>query len=52
MNLHLDVVITDGASPSAGHRPGAGGARRDAGAANDPEAPMDLRQKALRLAGR
>jgi thymidine phosphorylase len=39
MRLSLDVVITDGASPSAGHRPGAGGARRDAVLQNDPEAP-------------
>lgn len=53
MGLTLDVVITDGSQP-IGHGIGPVLEARDAMRvlANHPEAPMDLRQKALRLAGR
>jgi thymidine phosphorylase len=53
MNLSLDVVITDGRQP-IGFGIGPVLEARDVVRVleNDPRAPMDLRQKALRLAGR
>lgn len=53
MNLSLDVVITDGRQP-VGLGIGPVLEARDVMRVleNDPRAPMDLRQKALRLAGR
>ncbi|MGM0595349.1 MAG: thymidine phosphorylase family protein [Pseudomonadota bacterium] len=53
MGLHLEVIITDGAQP-VGHGIGPVLEARDAMQVlnNQPEAPADLRQKALRLAGR
>ena len=53
MNLSLDVVITDGRQP-IGLGIGPVLEARDVMRVleNDPRAPMDLRQKALRLAGR
>jgi thymidine phosphorylase len=53
MNLTLDVVITDGRQP-VGFGIGPMLEARDVMRVleNDPRAPMDLRQKALRLAGR
>ncbi len=53
MGIHLEVIITDGAQP-VGRGIGAVLEARDAMQIlrNDPEAPADLRQKALRLAGR
>lgn len=53
MNLSLDVVITDGRQP-IGFGIGPVLEARDVIRIleNDPRAPMDLRQKALRLAGR
>lgn len=53
MNLSLDVVITDGRQP-IGYGIGPVLEARDVMRVleNDPLAPMDLRQKALRLAGR
>jgi thymidine phosphorylase len=53
MNLTLDVVITDGRQP-IGQGIGPVLEARDVMRVleNDPLAPMDLRQKALRLAGR
>jgi len=53
MNLSLDVVITDGRQP-IGFGIGPVLEARDVMRVleNDPLAPMDLRQKALRLAGR
>jgi len=53
LGLTLDVVITDGSQP-IGHGIGPMLEARDVMAvlANDPGAPSDLRQKALRLAGR
>ncbi|TFH87897.1 thymidine phosphorylase family protein [Billgrantia azerbaijanica] len=53
MGLTLDVVITDGRQP-IGRGIGPVLEARDAMRVltNHPEAPMDLRQKALRLAGR
>lgn len=53
MNLSLDVVITDGRQP-IGFGVGPALEARDVMAVleNDPLAPNDLRQKALRLAGR
>jgi thymidine phosphorylase len=53
MHLSLDVVITDGRQP-IGHGIGPVLEARDVMRVleNDPRAPVDLRQKALRLAGR
>ena len=53
MGIHLEVVITDGAQP-VGHGIGPVLEARDVMQVlnNDPLAPSDLRQKALRLAGR
>jgi thymidine phosphorylase len=53
MNLSLDVVITDGRQP-VGFGIGPVLEARDVMRVleNDPRAPIDLRQKALRLAGR
>ncbi|MDE2418847.1 MAG: thymidine phosphorylase family protein [Burkholderiales bacterium] len=53
MQLSLDVVITDGRQP-VGNGIGPVLEARDVMQVleNDPRAPMDLRQKALRLAGR
>ncbi len=53
MKLSLDVVITDGRQP-IGNGIGPVLEARDVMRVleNDPRAPMDLRQKALRLAGR
>ena len=53
MHLSLDVVITDGRQP-VGNGIGPVLEARDVMRVleNDPRAPMDLRQKALRLAGR
>jgi thymidine phosphorylase len=53
MQLSLDVVITDGRQP-IGFGIGPALEARDVMRVleNDPRAPMDLRQKALRLAGR
>jgi thymidine phosphorylase len=53
MNLSLDVVITDGRQP-IGFGIGPVLEARDVMQVleNDPRAPIDLRQKALRLAGR
>ncbi len=53
MGLSLDVVITDGRQP-VGHGIGPVLEARDVMRVleNDPQAPNDLRQKALRLAGR
>ncbi len=53
LGLHLEVVITDGRQP-VGKGIGPKLEARDVMAVleNDPEAPQDLRQKALRLAGR
>ena len=53
LNLSLDVVITDGRQP-IGHGIGPMLEARDVMQVleNDPLAPNDLRQKALRLAGR
>jgi thymidine phosphorylase len=53
MKLSLDVVITDGRQP-IGQGIGPVLEARDVMRVleNDPHAPMDLRQKALRLAGR
>lgn len=53
MGIHLEVIITDGAQP-VGRGIGPVLEARDVMQVlnNDPEAPPDLRQKALRLAGR
>ncbi len=53
MELHLEVVITDGRQP-IGRGIGPVLEARDVMQVlqNDPEAPQDLREKALRLAGR
>jgi thymidine phosphorylase len=53
MGLHVEVVITDGSQP-IGRGIGPWFEARDVMQVlrNDPEAPQDLRQKALRLAGR
>ena len=53
MHLSLDVVITDGRQP-VGNGIGAVLEARDVMRVleNDPRAPIDLRQKSLRLAGR
>lgn len=53
LQLHVDVVITDGRQP-IGRGIGPVLEARDVMQVleNDPAAPMDLRQKALRLAGR
>ncbi|MBK6471571.1 MAG: thymidine phosphorylase family protein [Betaproteobacteria bacterium] len=53
LNLHLDVMITDGSQP-VGRGIGPVLEARDVMAVlrNDPDAPGDLRDKALRLAGR
>jgi thymidine phosphorylase len=53
LHLTLDVVITDGRQP-VGHGIGPALEARDVrrGLRGDPRAPDDLRQKALRLAGR
>lgn len=53
LNLSLDVVITDGRQP-IGYGIGPVLEARDVMSVleNDPSAPMDLRQKSLRLAGR
>lgn len=53
LGLHLEVIITDGIQP-IGRGIGPVLEARDVMAVlhNDPEAPQDLRQKALRLAGR
>ena len=53
IGLHLEVVITDGRQP-VGRGIGPVLEARDVMQVleNDPEAPADLRQKALRLAGR
>ncbi len=53
MNLHLEVIITDGRQP-IGRGIGPVLEARDVMQVleNDPDAPQDLRQKALRLAGR
>jgi thymidine phosphorylase len=53
LNLHLDVMITDGSQP-IGRGIGPVLEARDVMQVlrNEPEAPMDLREKALRLAGR
>lgn len=53
MGIHLEVIITDGAQP-VGRGIGPVLEARDVMQVlnNDPEGPADLRQKALRLAGR
>jgi thymidine phosphorylase len=53
MGIHLEVIITDGSQP-VGRGIGPVLEARDVMQVlnNDPEAPQDLRQKALRLAGR
>ncbi len=53
MGIHLEVVITDGSQP-VGRGIGPVLEARDVMQVlhNDPQAPSDLRQKALRLAGR
>lgn len=53
MGIHLEVIITDGAQP-VGRGIGPVLEARDVMQVlnNDPQAPADLRQKALRLAGR
>ncbi|MFO1352141.1 MAG: thymidine phosphorylase family protein, partial [Gammaproteobacteria bacterium] len=53
LNLHLEVVITDGRQP-IGRGVGPVLEARDVMQVlqNDPQAPLDLREKALRLAGR
>jgi thymidine phosphorylase len=53
LGIHLDVIITDGRQP-IGHGIGPVLEARDAMQVlqGDPAAPADLRQKALRLAGR
>lgn len=53
LNLHLEVVITDGRQP-VGRGIGPILESRDVMQVlqNDPKAPMDLREKSLRLAGR
>jgi thymidine phosphorylase len=53
LNLQLDVMITDGSQP-IGHGIGPVLEARDVMRVlrNDPAAPADLREKALRLAGR
>lgn len=53
MNLHLEAVITDGRQP-VGRGIGPVLEVRDVMQVleNDPKAPMDLREKSLRLAGR
>jgi thymidine phosphorylase len=53
MGIHLEVIITDGSQP-VGRGIGPVLEARDVMQVlnNDPEAPSDLRQKALRLAGR
>lgn len=53
LNLHLEVMITDGRQP-IGRGIGPALEARDVMLVlqNDPEAPADLRQKALQLAGR
>ncbi len=53
MGIHLEVIITDGSQP-VGRGIGPVLEARDVMAVlrNDPDAPQDLRQKALRLAGR
>ena len=53
INIHIEVVITDGRQP-IGHGIGPVLEARDVMQVlnNDPEAPDDLLQKALRLAGR
>jgi len=53
MGLHTEVIITDGSQP-IGRGIGPFFELRDVMQVleNDPEAPQDLRQKALRLAGR
>ncbi|NOT11450.1 MAG: thymidine phosphorylase family protein [Methylococcaceae bacterium] len=53
LNLHLEVMITDGRQP-VGHGIGPVLEARDVMQVlqNDPEAPADLRQKSLQLAGR
>ena len=53
LGLHIEVMITDGRQP-IGHGIGPVLEARDVMQVlkNDPEAPFDLRQKALRLAGR
>ena len=53
LGLHIEVIITDGSQP-IGRGIGPVLEARDVMEVlhNDPEAPQDLRQKALRLAGR
>lgn len=53
LGIHLEVIITDGSEP-VGRGIGPVLEARDVMQVlrNDPEAPSDLRQKALRLAGR
>lgn len=53
MGIHLEVIITDGAQP-VGRGIGPVLEARDVMQVlnNDPQGPQDLRQKALRLAGR
>jgi thymidine phosphorylase len=53
MGIHLEVIVTDGSQP-VGRGIGPVLEARDVMQVlqNDPEAPSDLRQKALRLAGR
>ncbi|MGR8979399.1 MAG: thymidine phosphorylase family protein [Gammaproteobacteria bacterium] len=53
LNLHLEVMITDGRQP-VGHGIGPILEARDVMQVlqNDPDAPADLRQKSLQLAGR
>ncbi|MBX9727405.1 MAG: thymidine phosphorylase family protein, partial [Sphingopyxis sp.] len=53
LGLHLEVIITDGRQP-VGRGIGPALEARDVMQVleNDPQAPADLRQKALRLAGR
>ena len=53
LGIHLEVVITDGSQP-IGNGIGPALEARDVMQIleNDPEAPADLKQKALRLAGR
>ena len=53
LGLHVEVIITDGSQP-IGRGVGPWFEARDVMQVlrNDPEAPQDLRQKALRLAGR
>lgn len=53
LGIHLEVIITDGSQP-VGRGIGPVLEARDVMQVlnNDPEAPADLRQKALRLAGR